>query len=381
MMPICRACKVRPADSAEHIFPSALGGRVTIPNILCANCNNKFGSGVDTAIADAFIFQRLALEVVGDRGQTPQLAIQHPKHGRVYVGSGLRPKLADRKPEKQEVRKGSTLVTTTSDTIARQVVIKATARDSGLQVTAANRRHYSGFDAEIALEIGGEDFYRACMKILLVYIEHHDLIPSATLESAWRFVVDGGEQKSFNICISPFSSPWHLPASMSEFSHQLLFESRADQIQARAALSFFGCPLISIDFAYPATQPCMKGLAYDPFGRQAHDDATWQSVLPSAPTEVVPAVMAAPYDAYLRRVNLAGAARREDYVREKIIKIAMEPLDSIPEGAPVPESVFKEIFERAGRLLLGYQAGEAVTLADPNLLRKLRSFQIKPDTE
>lgn len=38
---------------SEHILLNALGGRMTSKNVLCSNCNNKFGSGADKDLADS----------------------------------------------------------------------------------------------------------------------------------------------------------------------------------------------------------------------------------------------------------------------------------------------------------------------------------------
>src|ERR1700734_1186667 len=61
--------------SAEHVFPSSIGGRLETRNAICLACNNHFaavsGEEVDGAVADAFIAPRCALNIWTGRGKPP----------------------------------------------------------------------------------------------------------------------------------------------------------------------------------------------------------------------------------------------------------------------------------------------------------------------
>src|SRR3990172_8897802 len=49
--PICIYCGLRPADSADHIFPQFLGGKTEIP--ACRKCNSHFGYTFESAVSSS----------------------------------------------------------------------------------------------------------------------------------------------------------------------------------------------------------------------------------------------------------------------------------------------------------------------------------------
>lgn len=61
--------------SLEHVFPSALGGRITTTHATCKSCNNLFSEAssdaVEIALADNFLYIRNALNVWSGRGKPP----------------------------------------------------------------------------------------------------------------------------------------------------------------------------------------------------------------------------------------------------------------------------------------------------------------------
>lgn len=72
----CIFCDI-PFDkgSLEHVFPSALGGRVTTTHATCKSCNNLFSEAssdaVEIALADNFTYIRNALNIWSGRGNPP----------------------------------------------------------------------------------------------------------------------------------------------------------------------------------------------------------------------------------------------------------------------------------------------------------------------
>ncbi|ATF54674.1 hypothetical protein H9I30_13165 [Morganella morganii] len=61
--------------SLEHVFPSALGGRITTTHATCKSCNNLFSEAssdaVEIALADNFLYIRNALNIWSGRGKPP----------------------------------------------------------------------------------------------------------------------------------------------------------------------------------------------------------------------------------------------------------------------------------------------------------------------
>jgi hypothetical protein len=67
----CIFCLQERARSVEHVFPLAIGGRLTIDRV-CESCNSMLGSRVDAALSDFFpIRQRRAELRLAGNGQVP----------------------------------------------------------------------------------------------------------------------------------------------------------------------------------------------------------------------------------------------------------------------------------------------------------------------
>ena len=70
----CIFCLEERPGSEEHVFPFAIGGKLTT-NRVCRPCNSKLGSRVDTALTDNFAvrIRRAELGLAGNSGTVPAL--------------------------------------------------------------------------------------------------------------------------------------------------------------------------------------------------------------------------------------------------------------------------------------------------------------------
>jgi hypothetical protein len=71
----CIFCCLEKADdlfSLEHVFPEAIGGRLTIRDV-CKQCNDRLGHSVDTTLTHHKLieFARMSLGLAGKTGQVP----------------------------------------------------------------------------------------------------------------------------------------------------------------------------------------------------------------------------------------------------------------------------------------------------------------------
>ncbi|WP_166145956.1 HNH endonuclease [Methylosinus sp. RM1] len=60
-------------DSAEHIFPNAVGGQKSISGFICRKCNSETGDTWDAALATSMQSLGLMFGVQRDRGEMPPL--------------------------------------------------------------------------------------------------------------------------------------------------------------------------------------------------------------------------------------------------------------------------------------------------------------------
>ncbi len=87
-MALCRYCRTREADSDEHLFQSAIGGRRKVHGVLCTPCNNSCGSNIDATLVEAFRPFLTNLAIVGDDGQTHHLLATDVSGRKLIIRSG-----------------------------------------------------------------------------------------------------------------------------------------------------------------------------------------------------------------------------------------------------------------------------------------------------
>ncbi len=70
----CIFCLKERPGSEEHVFPLAIGGRLTTDRV-CESCNSTLGSRVDVALSDNFAVRgrRAQLALAGNSGEPPAL--------------------------------------------------------------------------------------------------------------------------------------------------------------------------------------------------------------------------------------------------------------------------------------------------------------------
>ncbi|WP_337170178.1 HNH endonuclease [Gemmatimonas aurantiaca] len=69
---ICTTPKPEAEFHPEHVFPSAIGGRLVVHNV-CDQCNHTLGSAVDSSLTDHWLIQtrRMQLGISGNSGKVP----------------------------------------------------------------------------------------------------------------------------------------------------------------------------------------------------------------------------------------------------------------------------------------------------------------------
>ncbi len=100
-------------ETPEHILISALGGRVTTKNVICAECNNFLGSTCDKKIAEIFVPFRNMLNVQKGRKQSPPTIKKlHTDKGFIDLDPGMVPTLRKKPLEITERENGGWTIRT-----------------------------------------------------------------------------------------------------------------------------------------------------------------------------------------------------------------------------------------------------------------------------
>src|ERR1700749_3061633 len=81
--------------SKEHILPNAIGGRLTSNQLMCRDCNSKYGDSIDAEFCNQFLSLSSMLQIKKQRGEIVTLKNLSTKSGEKYnIVDGYKPVLA-----------------------------------------------------------------------------------------------------------------------------------------------------------------------------------------------------------------------------------------------------------------------------------------------
>jgi hypothetical protein len=272
----CIICSQR-ANSREHIFPAALGGRRTNKGIYCAQHHNDYSPLAGVLSAQLQVINAL-LGVRGDHADAPHtVALTDQDTGRIYrlstERSEMEPELLAEKPNSQG---GTTKSMAFSNERQVQAWLKEQS-EAGQEVTITGRsvprqRFLSG--GHVTSTFGGPDGLRAIGYVAQTFLAHHfpDLarrpemavFKQGTLEAAqwahdawWTSEPDRGS----------------LPAQPFPFGHRILVGIDADSARAYARISLFSTLHFAVDFGPIAGLPaCSAMVDINPLAAGPPDD-------------------------------------------------------------------------------------------------------------
>ena len=347
----CRSCGTREADSKEHIFHSALGGRWEVAGILCRRCNGNFGSGIDTALIDGFRDLRVFFGIVGDRNQTPSIAKTDNLGNAVVVGARMVPKAAERAPEVVSKDGSQVTFSVASEKAARQFINSLERKGQTFTVDAvAVRTIYPGTVPMNFGFNGQEDSFRACVKTVLCLIAARGCEGSPqTFERAWQYV-NGGDPAQCAVEIEFTAAPPPVKGEdvgLGLVSHRVFARSNPERGWIEADVRYFGDFGLCMRIGVPSVAPFLIGHGVDPLiGTTANFD-DWNGAIG------IPG--AADWDEV---VHYAGKARIAaiEYGNNRIDKLWLSGVvediigDVCPglvKGDPIPSDALQEILLRA----------------------------------
>lgn len=138
--PRCVLC-LRPIigrTKPEHILLNALGGRTTVRNIVCSECNERMGRGPDQELADSVAMLRnIGNLIAGDGGTPPTIHGMHSEGMTFDVRPGMQVKPKHKGKQIRVEKRDETIeiaIMATSDQEVRKLIgnaARAIAKDMG----------------------------------------------------------------------------------------------------------------------------------------------------------------------------------------------------------------------------------------------------------
>lgn len=151
MMENCYLCNdifTAENNSSEHIILNAIGGKLKAKNLLCKNCNSRFGNDADKILAHELSFLSSFLEVKRDNGK-----IQDIKNGTTV--SGTKYNLID--GHKPQISKPLIVKPTIESPILQ---VKGRDKKEVMQIVNGHKRNYPDLDVSKAEEkLVFEEYY------------------------------------------------------------------------------------------------------------------------------------------------------------------------------------------------------------------------------
>ncbi len=155
--------------SGEHVFLSALGGRVTTKRATCGKCNNDFATAatgkIDDDLAEVFIVVRNALQIWTGRGQHPpsiEKAGKFPDGNDFDLAPGMVPVIRPATiPALTSRPAGSEIIIAhPSDDDVRRVVEIAQKRGFELELVHTEHVHPQALPIKFSVGLGGASSVR-----------------------------------------------------------------------------------------------------------------------------------------------------------------------------------------------------------------------------
>lgn len=163
-------------DSAEHVFPNAIGGRKTISGFICNKCNSETGETWDAALAKSMQPFGILFDIERDRGEVPPLRILTTQGERVTLQAGGGMAIADPEFRKLQRPDGSleyNIKARTIEEMHRMLEgLKKRHPDLDIEATLAEAttvEKYLDGDIQFTFEFGGPEGGRSMVKTCLAF--------------------------------------------------------------------------------------------------------------------------------------------------------------------------------------------------------------------
>jgi hypothetical protein len=348
--PACRLCRSATADSLEHIFQSAIGGRRAVAGILCKPCNDRLGAGIDADLAKALEWVRMLLAVEGDRGQMASVRTADAQGRAIILRPGALPESAPAPPRVDHVDASTLNMTSFTHEQALQLTAAHQRKrpDQVLQVRDVKVQKTFPGPTTFNVSLDVETFARTSLKTMLVLLGRLGHESEEALAQAWRYVGGADVGSDVRAHWSSLPAPWS-DDSLGTTPHMITVRSDPATESVTADVRYFGDLAICLQMRARLARSFELGYGVDPFtGLDLHYGGRigWIDVPGAADGQTVVDAI----DRALRRIARAAEARglaalRESVVQEctrKVIGNRVEP-DTDAERAAILACVSDEM--------------------------------------
>jgi hypothetical protein len=204
---VCIFCgeELSPGTKPEHILLDALGGRKTTQRVICSRHNNRFGSGIDDALAEEVKVLRNLLQLESGTGKAPP-ALRNLQAGseRINIGKDGRPDLVKPPFAVTELPEGTAEVNIYARTLEHLAkMIPHLAAKLRLPEDELIEQIKKGQAALVEMRppemhhsvgLGGEEALRSVAKsclVLLATVKGNDALRAVPFDAVRDFILNG----------------------------------------------------------------------------------------------------------------------------------------------------------------------------------------------
>lgn len=225
---ICIYCKTPFSESSdEHVIPNFLGGRKKSANIVCGECNPKFGRTIEAEMSKQLNTLRVILGLLSNRGkEAPSIKGIKLKNGRmVNLVHGGKPVFPIPVIKKEERPNGIVHIKAVAGSEKQfKQIIKGHKRKGEIKgVKKVKGEEYLKEHLPLNLSLGGPDFFRATAKIafnFLATLVSHEEILSSQFDLIRDYIKEGKISKEDPVWYD-FNYPFSLGTSLGPIDHSV----------------------------------------------------------------------------------------------------------------------------------------------------------------
>jgi len=175
----CYTCNVeldKSNQSIEHIIPNAIGGRLESTDLLCRDCNSKYGYKSEAKLMSQLNFYANFLMIKRDRGNPQPVIMENQKNGKKYSVNHEGIPTIDKPIFNHEEKDGKIHFSITARNMeeGRKIIKKLSKQYKNMNVEeilkeAENSEEYIKEPLHKTITIGGKDVLPAVLKMALNY--------------------------------------------------------------------------------------------------------------------------------------------------------------------------------------------------------------------